>query len=144
MHLNTNDRTKESAYHEYFLVSQVKVDQPFVIEQLDIASALDQWWWGKWDEIGLNINALTLMRPEYENNSGDPEPEDTGDAVVDTEDELGQEPGQNENIEPGLDPVDGEDSGWVNCSSTSGSGMAFWPLGLAAILLGRRRRTARN
>jgi MYXO-CTERM domain-containing protein len=145
MNLNTKDRTKESAYHEYFLVSQVKVDEPFVIEELDIASALDQWWWGNWDEIGLKLNALTLMRPEYEGNSEDPEPEDTGDIVVDDEeDDFGNEDEQDENIEPGLDSADADGDAWVNCSSTSGSGMAFWPLGFAAILLGRRRRTARN
>jgi len=142
MTLNTKDRTKESAYHEYFLVSQVKIDEPFVIQSLDIASALDQWWWGRWDEIGVQLNNLTLMRPEYQGNTEEPEPEDTGEPIVDTGEEVEEE--NDDIIEPGLDPVDGEDSAWVNCSSAPVSGTAFWPLGLAAILLGRRRRVARR
>lgn len=149
MTLNTKDRTKESAYHEYFLVSQVKVDEPFVIENLDIASALDQWWWGYWDEVGVNINNLTLMRPEYQGNSEEPEPEDTGAPIVDTGDEEEEEEEEeledtgSYEIDPGADE-ETEDSGWFNCATAPVSGNAIWPLGLAALLLGRRRREVRR
>jgi len=140
MTLNTKDRTRESAYHEYFLVSQVKIDEPFVIDSLDLASALDQWWWGIWDEIGININNLTLMRPEYEVNDDDVDPDDTGEPIADTGDEEPEEE-DNDDIEPGLDAdADGEEAGWLGCSSAPNSSMAIWPLGLAALVLGSRRR----
>jgi len=150
MTLNTKDRTKESAYHEYFLVSQVKVDEPFVVESLDIASALDQWWWGYWDEIGININNISLMRPEYQGNNEEPD-EDTGMVFIDTGEEEEEEEEMEEeeedtddnSIDPGSDSTDSE-SGWFNCASAPQSTMAFWPLGLAALLLGARRREGRR
>jgi len=153
MTLNTSDRTKESAYHEYFLVSQVKVDEPFVIETLDIASALDQWWWGWWDTVGVSINNLTLMRPEYQGNSEEieeEEEEDTGAPIVDTGDEEEEEEEAEEYVEDTgsyeIDPgaEDTEDAGWFNCATAPASNKAMWPLGLAALLLGARRRETRR
>ena len=127
-----------------------------VVLALLLGAAPSVAWWGWWDEIGVSINNLTLMRPEYQGNSEEvaedeeeeEEDADTAAPIIDTdegdedeEEEYVEDTGTYE-IDPGAE--DTEDAGWFNCATAPASNKAMWPLGLAAILLGARRRETRR
>jgi len=132
MWLNTRQTRHESAYHEYFLVSQVKVDEPFVMTSLDISAAFE-WYDTINRSSGVSIDNVTLIRPEYDDFSTDPYTDtgaqDTGDldsGIVDTGDNVGD---------------DGDDtSAGCGCSSTPSSKANWLFAAMGAVFMGRRRR----
>ena len=132
MWLNTRQTRHESAYHEYFLVSQVKVDEPFVMTSLDISAAFE------WYDIinrssGVSVDNLTLFRPEYDDFGTDPTT-DTGNLDTGNNDTGINDTGSHEH-EHGDDPTGG-----CGCSSTPSPKVGWLFAAMGAVFMGRRRR----
>ncbi|MEE2828273.1 MAG: hypothetical protein VX498_03715 [Myxococcota bacterium] len=145
MTLNTDDREEENAYHEYFLVMQVGLDEPFTIEALTLGAGYDEWNWGLGDLnfASVVLSGLTLSRPDW-SPPGDDDDDDTSaddDDAVQSDDDDSQPVGDDD------DAADDDDDGASVPTVTRGCsvGAGAQATGLLALLgfgllgLGRRR-----
>ena len=138
--LETRHTKHESAYHEYFLVSQVKVDEPFVLTSLDISAGFEYFSINRF--TGVAVEGITLIRPEWEDLSTEPG-DDTG--VLDTgeTEDTGEETEDSGMDDTGMDDTGtegGDDSTGCGCSGTPSPKSSWLAVALGGLLLRRRRQ----
>ena len=144
--LDNHTKTEESSYHEYFLVMQSTSGVPFTIDSLTMGAAVDEWWWGVWNQFSIQLNDITLYQPDIEAEEPIEEPDDeevpldeeeeeeTDD--TDPEDELDWDTGNAD-----LVGVEDEDAGFqVSCSTAAATPLSWMLVGLGGLVATRRRR----
>jgi MYXO-CTERM domain-containing protein len=142
--LDNHTKTEESSYHEYFLVMQSEEGVPFTIDTLMLGATVDEWWWGVWNELSVQLNNVTLYQPEFIVD----EEEEEEELDVDDEEEEEEEESPEDGLEWDTGSVDlveveeEEEAGFrLACNSAMGATQMSWLLmGLGGLVATRRRR----
>jgi hypothetical protein len=74
--LNTDWRSDENAYHEFFVVVQVEEGEQFTIDNLEIAGTVDGGWFSGGRTLAVNLDDIVLGQPEYTESSDEEEDEE--------------------------------------------------------------------
>jgi hypothetical protein len=155
MTLDNDTLTDENAYHEYFLVMQADAGEPFTIDELQIGASVDEWWWGYWNQLSVNLYGLELSRPYFvpDDNEDDGNDDDDDDFLDDPVDlpEDDDNSNSDRDDDDSENPFDNYDNDGTSnehfesgggCSSVAGLGAGsgmVWLMSLLS-LVGIRRR----
>jgi hypothetical protein len=104
MVLNSFDREDQNAYHEFFLVMQTGLGEPFEIRDLEFGGQVKDpafMWFDRHSDLSARIPSIILTRPDL------PPPEETGPEETGDDDDDGPTPPDDN--EGGAWPVDDED-----------------------------------
>ena len=138
--LENADREEQNAYHEYFIVMQVDEGEAFTIDKLDLGGELNGWWWGDYTTLGVGLENVTLLRPDWE-PAGETDADTDADTDTDTDSDT-----EESGLEEWDTGSDGDEEGDTNitlfsCSSTDSAPLNSWWLGLVGLVgLGWQRR----
>jgi MYXO-CTERM domain-containing protein len=142
MVLNSPDREDQNAYHEFFLVMQTGINQPFEISNLEFGGQVKDsrmLWFDRHSDLSARIPSLILSRPELPVESPEEEPDDEEEDQPEApdEDEGGSWPSDEEaDDEPASSepPTTWSDSDGSGCSTAgTGSGLSA---SISSLLLG--------
>ena len=137
-------KDEESAYHEYFLVMQSDEGVPFTIDKLTLGGTLDEWWWTVWNQFSVELDGVTLSRPDSAPVGG----EDTGAWDTGAWDTGSGSQGSGDTGADNTDNTDNNgdtgtpvyDTPTRGCSTLPGSAPTFAWMLLPLALVFRRRR----
>jgi len=158
MVLNSGDREDQNAYHEFFLVMQTGINEPFEISGLEFGGQVKEnrlLWFDRHSDLSALIPSIILTRPALpvEEPEEDPEEDPEEGPEAPDEDEGGSWPSDSVND----DQADSNDdnSGWTDVSgggcsqsgaegsqTTSGRARASVLLALVVASGWRRRRVS--
>jgi len=137
--LENGDREEQNAYHEYFIVMQVDEGEPFTIDTLDLGGELNGWWWGEYTTLGVGLEDLTLLRPDWEPaEETDADTDSDSDTDIDTDTDAD---GGLEDWDTGSAEDEGSDTNITlfSCSSHGQAPPASWWLELLGLVALRLR-----
>jgi len=158
MVLNSGDREDQNAYHEFFLVMQTELGQPFEISGLEFGGQVKEsrpLWFDNHSALSARIPSITLTRPyvpvedpeeedpdQDDDDSPDPPDENEGGAWP-SDDEGNSSPSERDHESSGWSDVPGggcSQVGRVGTRSRRGPAVTFGFLALFGALVSSRRR----